>query len=127
MIITIPDKAEKDRFVIHGLSAHGNRTIMLEIHKLLLSGCQDCLTQDDFRIAILENNLLLKQTDLTRKESFRRLRELNGLSQSDIIFRSLRDLWEQISEAQPLLALCKSSLLWKARLLQQRQMMRLFL
>ena len=78
---------------------------MLAEIKLLLSICPLSASESDYRNAILEENTLLKQTLSTRRESFRRLRELYGISPSLITFRALRDLWDHTSEAQPFLAM----------------------
>ena len=101
----IPSTATSYGFIIDGLGAHGSRTIMLAELHLLLAACPPDSRLDDYGSAIMDDNVLLKNTWATRKESFRRLRELYSLSSDLIIFRALRDLWEHEPQAQPLLAL----------------------
>lgn len=58
-----------------------------------------------YREAILDRNVLGKNTDSTRKESLRRLRELYALDEARPIFRLLRKLHEIDVASLPLLAL----------------------
>jgi len=62
-------------------------------------------TLQDYRDAIMTENILLKPTISARKEGFTRLRQLYALDKNIILFRSLRMLWDQDQEAQPILAL----------------------
>jgi hypothetical protein len=64
--------------------------------------------QDDYRVAIIEDNVLGKKTLNSRQRSFRYLRELYALDARIVLFRALRDLWPADSAAQPLLALLSS-------------------
>jgi hypothetical protein len=107
--LPIPETAASYGFVLDGLGAHGSRTIMLKELGLLLAACPSTADMDGYRSAILDANVLLKQTEATRKESFRRLRELYGLDPDLLLFRTLRTLWNQTEEAQPLLALLSST------------------
>jgi hypothetical protein len=59
---------------------------------------------ESYRRAIVIENVLAKNTMATREKSLRHLRELYGLSPDIPLFRSLADLWEQDTAAQPLLA-----------------------
>jgi hypothetical protein len=108
--LPIPETTALYGFVLDGLGAHGSRTIMLKELKLLLAACSPTTDIEGYRSAILIDNVLLKQTESTRKESFRRLRELYGLNPECLLFRALRTLWDQGSEAKPLLAfLCATA------------------
>jgi len=100
----LPDASTKG-FVIDGLGSHGSRTIMLDEIARLFSACDPSSTKEDYRVAVINDNVLLKQTLSTRHESFRRLRELYGINPALITFRALRDLWDHTIEAQPLLAM----------------------
>ena len=60
---------------------------------------------EEYRTAILDDNVLLKKTVATRRESLRRLRELYALNPNTLLFRALRDLWDDDTQAEPLLAL----------------------
>ena len=105
MSFSIPETAISYGFIIDGLGAHSGRTIMLKELELLLVACSPTTDIEGYRSAILDENVLLKQTESTRKESFRRLRELYGLNPEQLLFRALRTLWDQNPEARPLLAL----------------------
>jgi hypothetical protein len=82
---------------------------MLREMRQLLAAVQRDATYDDYRRAIVEENVLGKRTMATRKESLRRLRELYGLSTGIPLFRALRDIWDANSDAQPILALLCAS------------------
>jgi hypothetical protein len=60
---------------------------------------------DDYRDAVLTENVMLKPTESARYEGFRRIKQLYGLDQRNIVFRTLRTLWDQDSGGQPVLAL----------------------
>jgi hypothetical protein len=79
--------------------------MMLSELRLLLTSCPPNTDIEGYSSAIVDGNSLLKKTGSTRRKSFRHLRELYGLDRSLILFRALRDLWEQDSQSQPLLAL----------------------
>ncbi|MCP4211146.1 MAG: hypothetical protein GY764_06665 [Halieaceae bacterium] len=79
--------------------------MMLAELRLLLESCPPSSEIGDYRSAVLEDNALLKNTETTRRKSLRYLRELYGLDASTLLFRSLRDLWDQEVTAQLMLAL----------------------
>ncbi len=110
MLLSIPDSASQYGVVPEGLGAHSSRTMMLAELRLLLESCPPATDRAGYRSAILDDNVLLKQTSATRKESFCRLRELYGLTPTLTIFRSLRDLWDLEPTAQPMIAsLCAAA------------------
>jgi hypothetical protein len=104
-MVNIPSNSIQYGFLLDGLGSHTSRTMMLSELRLLLSACPRPTDIDGFRSSVLEENILLKQTGSTRKESFRRLREMYGLSEDLLIFRALRDLWDQETDAHSMLAL----------------------
>jgi hypothetical protein len=57
-----------------------------------------------YEIAVLEHNLLGKDTNGARQRTLRYLRELYLLRPDSILFRALRDLWTDDAAGQPLLA-----------------------
>jgi len=77
---------------------------MLQELTLLLAKCPADSDFSVYKSAILKDNVLLKRTDTTRRESVRRLRELYSLDKNLVLFRSLRNLWEFNQQAQPMLA-----------------------
>jgi len=87
------------------VGTHGSRTMILPDLRLVLATCPHPGPIDDIRSAIVDDNVLGKRTVTTRKEAFRRLRELYALSDDVLLFRVLRELWCVDSEAQPLIAL----------------------
>ena len=101
----VPESAQAFGFVNDGFGSHSGRTMMLAELRALLSACSEPVSIDEYRSAILDQNVLLKNTVATRRESFRRLRELYGLDSHILLFRAVRDLWFAEAEAQPLLAL----------------------
>lgn len=84
--------------------AHISRTLMLAELDMVLANVPRGSTDDDYRIAILQRNVLGKTTDSTRRESLRRLRELFGLSEATPIFAVLRKLHGIDAASLPLLA-----------------------
>lgn len=105
MIIQIHFQTEKYGFVTNGLGTHSSRTMMLAELQLLLSACPPDTFLEGYQKAIVEDNVLLKQTESTRNKSYRHIRELYGLDPALPLFSALLDLWDQSTEAQPQLAL----------------------
>ena len=70
-----------------------------------MSACPQTASLEEYKTAILDENVLLKKTVATRKASFRWLQELYSLNRKTLLFRSLRDLWDEDVQAQALLAL----------------------
>lgn len=96
-------------FVIKGMGAHIGRTIMFREIAALLAACPGERSTDEYRNAIIEENVLLKPTTSSREESFRRLRQLYSLDAQLAVFRALIMLWEQDTDRQPLLAMLAAS------------------
>ncbi len=105
MSLQVPAPASEFGFVNEPVGTHGSRTMMLAELRLLLAACQMSASLEEYRSAIVDENVLLKKTVTTRKDSFRRLRELYALNKNIPLFRALRDLWDDDIQAQPLLAL----------------------
>ena len=85
--------------------AHISRTMMLGELEAALAAVPVGSGAADYRDAILERNVLGKNTDSTRKESLRRLRELYALDEASPIFGLLRKLHAIDAASLPLLAL----------------------
>ena len=85
--------------------AHTSRTMMLTELRSLLSACPETAVHEDYKEAVIDRNVLGKQSQGGRERSFRYLRELYALRSSDPRFRALRTLWALDAESQPLLAL----------------------
>lgn len=87
---------------------HSGRTIMLSELRGLLQDLPPESSVADYRAAVIEQNVLGKRTQSTRRETAQRLRTLYGLDPSVTVFRGMRFFWEKDPPAQPLLALCCS-------------------
>lgn len=89
---------------------HGSRSIMLADLCQLLASTPVGAAYDDYRAAIMDENVLGKGTASTRLWSWKKLRELYGLDSRFGVFRCFRQLWETDSAGRPLLAiLCASA------------------
>ncbi len=84
---------------------HSSRTLMLAELRQLLAVTEPDAVMADFRRAVVEDNALGKRTATTREHTVRKLKALYGLDPSLPVYRILRDLWDQDTEGQPLLAL----------------------
>jgi len=104
-MITIPEYAVNFGFDNGPGGPHTSRTIMLAELRLLFAAYLPSTPYQQYAAGIIDQNILLKRTDATRRESLRRLRELYALSPTVIVFRALRDLWEANPAEQPLLAI----------------------
>lgn len=78
---------------------------MLADLRQLLAATSSGAAYEDYRIAIIEENVLGKGTASTRLWSWKKLRELYGLDARLAVFRCFRQLWEADSEGRPLLAI----------------------
>jgi len=85
--------------------AHISRTMMLAELVVILAAVPLGSGAADYREAILDRNVLGKNTDSTRKESLRRLRELYALDEAKPIFGFLRKLHAIDTASLPILAL----------------------
>ena len=84
---------------------HTSRTIMLAELTELLAAMPATATRADYAEAIIEDNILGKQTASTRRLTNQRLGELYGLSLAIPLFRVLRRLWDIDEPGRPVIAL----------------------
>ena len=84
---------------------HTSRTMMLAELTELLAALPANATHDEYTEAIIESNVLGKQTTSTRRLTNQRLGELYGLSLTVPLFRVLRRLWDVDEPGRPLIAL----------------------
>jgi hypothetical protein len=84
---------------------HTSRTIMLAELTDLLADLPADASRDEYAEAIVEDNILGKQTAATRRLTNQRLGELYGLDRRLPLFRVLRRLWNVDPDGRPLLAL----------------------
>lgn len=85
-------------------SVHTSRTMMLGDLSLVLEQVAPKAKREEFLTAIVEQNVLGKPTQTTRKRSAQRLVELYSLDQSCPLFRLLRHFWTADLAARPMLA-----------------------
>jgi hypothetical protein len=84
---------------------HTSRTIMLKELAALFAACPPEVSRAEYARAILEENVLSKGSDSTKRRSLRYLRELYVLDPESVLFRSLRDLSSADPGSLPLLGL----------------------
>lgn len=85
---------------------HNTRTIMLSDLDTLLAACPPEASNDAYRQAVVDENVLAKNTDSTRRYTAQRLSELYGLDPAIPLFRTFRHYWEVAGEdGRPLLAM----------------------
>ena len=100
-----PDHAALWGFRSGERGTHTSRTIMFQELSLLLEAAPAEASRDDYAHLVIDDNCLGKRTTATRKLSLQRLRELYGLNRQILLFRVLRDMWENHGSSRPLLAL----------------------
>jgi hypothetical protein len=81
-----------------------SHTIAVAHLSSLLAFLPPTSTRRDYEAAAVEQNLLGRATVEGRRRTFRYLRELYLMDPSRILFRALRDLWDEDLESQRLLA-----------------------
>ena len=92
-------------FRFGGKGTHTSRTIMFSELRDLMDAVSDDADQGGYKKAIVDENVLGKQTAATRRLTRQRLAELYGLDPAIPIFRVLRRLWASDEKGRPLLAL----------------------
>jgi hypothetical protein len=85
-------------------SVHTSRTMMLGELSLVLEHVGPKAEADEYLAAVVEQNVLGKPTQTTRKRTAQRLVELYALDQTRPVFRLLRHFWSADPSARPLLA-----------------------
>ena len=84
--------------------ANTSHTILIPALRALLSEVPYAAPASAYEQMALDANLLGKSTEGARRRNYRYLRELYILDPDSLLFRALRDLWTDDTEAQPLLA-----------------------
>ena len=85
---------------------HNTRTVMLSELEMLLDACPPEASNDEYRAAVIDENVLAKNTDSTRRYTGQRLSELYGLDPEILLFRAFRHYWEiAAAEGRSLLAM----------------------
>ena len=86
-------------------STHTSRTIMLAELSELFAVVPVTAGRADYAAAIIDDNVLGKQTVATRRLTNQRLGELYGLDHKLPLLRVVRRLWDVDTEGRPLIAL----------------------
>ena len=105
----VPRSAAAFGLRIEPTGTHLSSTMKLEELRVLLASRPVPATEDAYRAAIIEQNLLGKPTASARRITLERLRELYGLEPNTLVFRALTDLWNADGCAQPMIALLCST------------------
>lgn len=101
----IPEDALRYGLVITPVGTHTSKTMMLtELTRLLAASVPEA-DYPELRRLVVDDNVTLKATAVTRKDTFRRQAQLYALRREKIVFRALRDLWTASIDEQPVLAL----------------------
>ena len=95
---------ERAGFRLGARGTHTSRTIMLNDLGELLAAVPADGDRSIYAQAVIEDNVLGKQTAATRRLSYQRLRELYGLDPRIPLFRVLRRLWRVDRPGRPRLA-----------------------
>lgn len=82
-----------------------SQTIMVASLQHLLRVVPVDAPPNAYRSAVMEENVLGKETMRAREWAFRQLRRFYGLDPDVLLFRGLRDLWPDDPVGQPLLAM----------------------
>ncbi len=104
---TLPRNSTMERvgFRFGARGTHGSRTIMLRELTELFDALPPGATKDDYKTAIVDENVLGKRTHATRLSSRQRLTEMYGLDPRLAISRVLRRIWPLGRQGQPQLAI----------------------
>jgi hypothetical protein len=85
--------------------AHTSRTMLLADLSAVLAECTPDSTPDEYRAAIVDQNVAGKDSLSSRQRTYRYLREMYRLDVNDAAFRSLLRLWARDPQGRPLIAL----------------------
>ena len=120
MMMNMTDFQPSERLLQAGFrfgdkGTHTSRTMMLSELSDLLAELPPEAERADYAAAIIEENVLGKQTSATRRLTNQRLGELYGLDPRLPLFRVLRHVWTLDEAGRPLIALmcalCRDPLL----------------
>jgi len=84
---------------------HTSRTMMLAEFEELLRAIPAGASRERYATAVIEDNVLGKATEATRKLTSQRLGELYALDPQLPLFRALRRVWQQDEPGRPICAL----------------------
>jgi hypothetical protein len=102
---TVNTLPENLGFRVGEKGVHNTRTMMFDEVETLLEELPPDAPQEAYRKAVVEENVLAKNTDSTRRYTARRLFELYGLDPEIPIFRTFRSYWDASERGRSLLAM----------------------
>ncbi len=90
--IAIPEQAVAAGLIAESAGVHSSRTLMLAELRPLLVACPAGINVAGYRAAVVEENALLKRTAITRRATFKWVRQLYALDPALSVFGALRRL-----------------------------------
>ncbi len=85
--------------------AHTSRTMLLADLSSVLAACPADFTQEQYRVAVVDENVAGKDSSSSRQRTFRYLREMYLLDPGDAAFRAMLRLWVRDPAGRPQIAL----------------------
>lgn len=105
-MVTVNELGESSSsLALSEFTTHASKTMMLSELSLLLEAVPPDGSPDDYRRAVLDDNVLLKKSESTRRKSLKHLRELYVLDNQHLLFAALRTLYDQEPASLPMLTL----------------------
>lgn len=108
-VIDIPDAALRHGFSNARSGVVTSRTLMLADLQRLLDALAPIASVEDVRSAVVDDNVLRKPTDATRRKSFHYSVDRFILDPRVTMFRALQLMWPMDAASQPLLAMLIAS------------------
>lgn len=110
MFVASPPVTQTERLAVAGArfgprGAHSSRTMMLPELTELLRAVPPGAGRADYERAVVEENVLAKQTHANRRSTVGRMSELYGLDPRIPLFAVLRRLWDLDPDGRPVAAL----------------------
>ena len=102
---SIPDEARSSGLVLAPVGTHTSKTMMLGELTRLLAASPPETGYAELRRLVVDANVTLKATAVTRRDTFNRLAQLYALRPEKVVYRALRDLWEANVEERPVIAI----------------------
>ena len=105
MTTPAPTTRERLGFRDGDRGTHSSRTLMLSDLEQILAVTSPEAGIAEFRLVVVDDNVLGKRTATTREHTVRKLKALYGLDPQIPVYRVMRRIWADDAEGRPLLAL----------------------
>jgi hypothetical protein len=99
-----PERLPRFGFKLGRGGVHAARTMMLPELRRLLDAVPGPAARDDYRAAVVDDNVLDKPTSRARRLTFEHLSDLYALDPGVCLYRVFRRLWDTDPESRPALA-----------------------